>query len=183
LTGGVLHWQHLRWSALGQCTSLAILPVFTTELRSLHMGIAFLTFSAFSQPLHALARWLQPAMHGGARDAARTRTCKAPLVAHANPAWPGASVPLDGLPPANTGNTAAPPCGGEPLRSATTPPTPTRTSGHAASRHAAPRRVVRVLRTAATGTDTGRLVISGRMADVCAELDRMADREALLLQH
>jgi hypothetical protein len=39
--------------------------------------------------------------------------------------------------------------------------------------------VVRVLRTAASGADAGRIVISGRMADVCAELDRMAAREAL----
>ena len=30
------------------------------------------------------------------------------------------------------------------------------------------------------GKDGGRLVISGRMADVCAELDRMAAREAAL---
>lgn len=30
------------------------------------------------------------------------------------------------------------------------------------------------------GKDEGRLVISGRMADVCAELDRMAAREAAL---
>lgn len=63
-----------------------------------------------------------------------------------------------------------------PGRSAAVPTT----KGHAAgARHLQARRVVRVLRTAASGADAGRLVISGRMADVCAELDRMAAREAL----
>lgn len=39
-------------------------------------------------------------------------------------------------------------------------------------------RSTRVLRRA-SDTGTGRLVIAGRMADVCAELDRMAASEAL----
>lgn len=38
-------------------------------------------------------------------------------------------------------------------------------------------RVVRVCDTQRPG-EVGRLVISGRMADVCAELDRLAEREA-----
>jgi hypothetical protein len=37
--------------------------------------------------------------------------------------------------------------------------------------------VVRVLE-AAGGLGAGRMVISGRMADVCAELDRLAELEA-----
>ena len=41
-----------------------------------------------------------------------------------------------------------------------------------------PLRVVRVLEIGQTPAHTGRLMISGRMADVCAELERMADREA-----
>lgn len=41
---------------------------------------------------------------------------------------------------------------------------------------ATPARTVRVLRSSGS---TGRLVISGRMADVCAELERMAARESL----
>ena len=46
------------------------------------------------------------------------------------------------------------------------------------SRSAIPLRVVRVMEAGqALG---GRMVISGRMADVCAELDRMAEREATL---
>ena len=43
---------------------------------------------------------------------------------------------------------------------------------------ATPLRVVRVCDAHGTGTEMGRLVISGRMADVCAELDRLAAREA-----
>lgn len=42
-----------------------------------------------------------------------------------------------------------------------------------------PLRVVRVLESDHLPANVGRMVISGRMADVCAELDRLADREAL----
>lgn len=41
-------------------------------------------------------------------------------------------------------------------------------------------RVVRVCEAHAPSGDMGRLVISGRMADVCAELDRLVAREAAL---
>ncbi|MEO6623931.1 MAG: hypothetical protein ABIN37_03740 [Burkholderiaceae bacterium] len=41
-------------------------------------------------------------------------------------------------------------------------------------------RVVRVLETGQAPAHTGRLMISGRMADVCAELERMAEREAAM---
>ena len=37
-----------------------------------------------------------------------------------------------------------------------------------------PLRVVRVLESGQPRSDVGRMVISGRMADVCAELDRLA---------
>jgi len=43
-----------------------------------------------------------------------------------------------------------------------------------------PLRVVRVLEAGQTRSSSGRMVISGRMADVCAELDRLAAREAAL---
>ncbi|MDB5953892.1 hypothetical protein [Ramlibacter sp.] len=43
---------------------------------------------------------------------------------------------------------------------------------------AKPLRVVRVLEPSAPRTVAGRMVISGRMADVCAELDRLAALEA-----
>lgn len=48
------------------------------------------------------------------------------------------------------------------------------------SRHNKPRRPLRVVRVAESGPTpaiAGRMVISGRMADVCAELDRLAALE------
>ena len=41
-------------------------------------------------------------------------------------------------------------------------------------------RVMRVLEAGQAPSSVGRMVISGRMADVCAELDRLAAREATL---
>jgi hypothetical protein len=41
-----------------------------------------------------------------------------------------------------------------------------------------PLRVVRMMEPAGGGSTAGRMVISGRMADVCAELDRLATLEA-----
>lgn len=41
-----------------------------------------------------------------------------------------------------------------------------------------PLRVVRVLEPSAPRAIAGRMVISGRLADVCAELDRLAAQEA-----
>ena len=43
-----------------------------------------------------------------------------------------------------------------------------------------PLRVLRVVEKGQPLSSTGRLVISGRMADVCAELDRLAARESAL---
>jgi hypothetical protein len=43
-----------------------------------------------------------------------------------------------------------------------------------------PLRVVRVVEVGQSRTSVGRMVISGRMADVCAELDRLAAGEAAL---
>lgn len=40
-----------------------------------------------------------------------------------------------------------------------------------------PLRVVRILEADHTPANVGRMMISGRMADVCAELDRLAARE------
>ena len=40
-----------------------------------------------------------------------------------------------------------------------------------------PLRIVRVLEAGQAPADVGRMMISGRMADVCAELDRLAARE------
>jgi hypothetical protein len=43
-----------------------------------------------------------------------------------------------------------------------------------------PLRVLRVVESGQPRSCSGRLVISGRMADVCAELDRLVEREAAL---
>ena len=42
---------------------------------------------------------------------------------------------------------------------------------------AMPLRVARVMEEQTTHQSAGRMVISGRMADVCAELDRLVERE------
>lgn len=53
---------------------------------------------------------------------------------------------------------------------------------HHASKASAcrPLRIVRILEADQAPANVGRMVISGRMADVCAELDRLAAREAAL---
>lgn len=50
--------------------------------------------------------------------------------------------------------------------------------GHDSARR--PLQVVRVMEAGQTPAQVGRMVISGRMADVCAELDRLAACEAAL---
>jgi hypothetical protein len=56
---------------------------------------------------------------------------------------------------------------------------PHRPVWHGPVRHAfKPLRVVRVLEPSAPRSTAGRMVISGRLADVCAELDRLAALEA-----
>ena len=63
-----------------------------------------------------------------------------------------------------------------PVRAATAMPTAvSRARPRAAVR---PLRVVRVIERGQSRSDVGRMVISGRMADVCDELDRLAAREA-----
>lgn len=58
-------------------------------------------------------------------------------------------------------------------------PLPARATAQAArTRAATPLRVVRVVEPSAPRTVAGRMVISGRLADVCAELDRLAAQEA-----
>lgn len=53
-------------------------------------------------------------------------------------------------------------------------------SGNSASLRAnRPLRVLRVMDARGPGAHNGRMVISGRMADVCAELDRLAALEAV----
>jgi hypothetical protein len=68
----------------------------------------------------------------------------------------------------------------EPNRPSTPPgAAPRRPVWHGPVRHAfKPLRVVRVLEPSAPRSTAGRMVISGRLVDVCAELDRLAALEA-----
>jgi hypothetical protein len=60
---------------------------------------------------------------------------------------------------------------------------PVPVQGMAALRPAKPLRVVRVLEPSAPRAVAGRMVISGRLADVCAELERLAAQEAVSAAH
>jgi len=69
--------------------------------------------------------------------------------------------------------------GGLGTRAAPARPAPARPApAHAPTRRATPLRVVRVVEPSAPRADAGRMVISGRLADVCAELERLAALEA-----
>ena len=65
-----------------------------------------------------------------------------------------------------------------PSRIAATARVPTTHSTRRAPR--SPLRVIRVVETGQASALAGRILISGRMADVCAELDRMVAREAAM---
>ena len=68
--------------------------------------------------------------------------------------------------------------GGAPQPAATPAPVRVAYPQAQAAVPAIPLRVVRVLEPSASRAVAGRMVISGRLADVCAELDRLAALEA-----
>lgn len=67
------------------------------------------------------------------------------------------------------GQTASQPCSAPPARMDTLP-------ARLAQRR--PLRIVRIMEAGQAPAQVGRMVISGRLADVCAELDRLAACEA-----
>jgi hypothetical protein len=77
--------------------------------------------------------------------------------------------------PACTRPTSAPACVAR--------PTPARrsTSQGATRQRASLLRVIHIMEPGTAAAPVGRLLMSGRMADVCAELDRMVEREAAQL--
>jgi hypothetical protein len=84
-----------------------------------------------------------------------------------------AVVPLATTPPARGAAAVAdlrPACQRRATRVTAQPP------AHSVQRR--PLRVVRVMESGQSAAQVGRMVISGRMADVCAELDRLAACEA-----
>ncbi|NMM90246.1 hypothetical protein B2J88_38955 [Rhodococcus sp. SRB_17] len=136
------------------------------------MGIALLAASAFVHPLHALGLWWRRQRTHAAAPACRAA---GPSVARHAP-HPGAALRHAAGTTVSDAATAAEkraqPCATAASESARAalPASVVRATG--------PHRAVRVLRRSGTG-GTDRLVISGRMADVCAELDRLAAREML----
>lgn len=124
------------------------------------MSSALLPIPVFLAPLQALWRWLMPALpvlcdlpRGPAGLRGRVRPSGQPL-RHRQMAWRPRADPRHGT-------------ADHPPMSADAP----------AQR---PLRVVRLMEAGQAPAQVGRMVISGRMADVCAELDRLAACEAAL---
>ena len=177
----------------------------TPELRSFHMGIALTTFSALSNPVRTLSRWLQsthplPAPAGSDSEqihlplAVQSRLGEVKAATPSRPAPPPGSGPGFGIsrpvrgnwpftvnppPPSAEHDTHAPP-------GKVSDPSPSVSRGaHNTGRFRS--RGSCFAHTTEQGIrfqrDAGRMVIAGRMADVCAELDRMAACEAGLRTH
>jgi len=104
-------------------------------------------------PVHALAAWFVPAQDRAGRFATPARAQRA----SGQLALPFAS-----------GAAASPRKAAQTSKTAQKGSTPSRL------------RIVREFDANVSPACAGRMVISGRMADVCAELDRMAQREAAL---
>lgn len=117
--------------------------------------------SALLAPVQALAAWFVPAQSASGQFAVPAGARRAPHQPHrlVLPFAPG---------------------GGTVRRRPATAHTAAAKSGKTVSRMPALSRlkVVRELDSAVSPACAGRMVISGRMADVCAELERMAQREA-----
>jgi hypothetical protein len=115
------------------------------------MGIALFTVSGLFSPFQALMSWLAP--NASARPAARHCALgRSPQPDMARGLTQG------------TAHAFAPPR--SMLRS------------HAIGPQRRPLRVLRLVENNAAPAAAGRMRISGRMADVCAELDRLAAKEA-----
>lgn len=179
----------------------------TPDFRSFHMGIALSALTLLPSPLRALSRWLQqdqrleaepdtrphPAStHSGSQNAlpsGQRPHATAPERENRSPA-PTSVRPLRGSWPFNVRPAPAP------AQPADRPHHPYSSSANRSffpasssrgSRDAflaslvvdpCARSAPRVLRRT-TDDSTGKLVITGRMADVCAELERLAALEAL----
>lgn len=163
------------------------------------MGIALLTLSSLSTPLRALSRWLHHPASFKEQSAESAQPSSSPpdsgrggrysagsKVQH-RPAGFNGQRPLRGNwpftvtpPTAPADERAQTPCTSRRMLGSSVPSTGYCAAGTAFRTEDGPShcptKVVR--RTSACGA--GRLVIAGRMADVCAELDRMVASEAAL---
>ncbi|MFZ4286681.1 hypothetical protein [Variovorax sp. HJSM1_2] len=126
------------------------------------MGMALFSHSVamtgWASALHGLKDWLAAGKSQAQRHTLATAASYRELQA---PTRSACSTP---------NRVARPAAGIQPFAHA-----PARATPRAAAR---PLRVVRVIDTASAAASAGRMVISGRMADVCAELDRLAATEA-----
>lgn len=127
------------------------------------MGIALFTAANLFSPLQEALAWLMPV---STRDAALRKTPSA-LPGHVPGHMPGFAGRRHAPPSLPTRWTA--PSGAVATRPACAP-RPQRPQQR-------PLRVTRFVERSLAPAGTGRLVISGRMADVCAELDRLAALE------
>lgn len=142
------------------------------------MGIALFALSTFSQPFQGLAQWLRPHRSTAAPKASHG-TLRAGSTLNKSVTWAVATglAPHQRLftPPNASGGAAG-------LASHQGAGMARFSEALAASRQTAntncrsPRRPVRVFH-GQSRVDAGRMVIAGRMADVCAELERMAAAE------
>ena len=162
-----------RWRALGGLLGLpALLAVHppqsclcsTSDLWSFHMGIALLAAATLTHPLTALHHWWStrhsPLNRRGPShcDAQQALRSQLPSAIPANAVRP---IGPQGLHESLHHSPVA-------VRKACKPTArPARSLHHTETRPA-----VRVLRSHTSSC--GRMVIAGRMADVCAELDRLA---------
>jgi hypothetical protein len=176
------------------------------------IALSTLTFSTLPAPLRAWTRWLQQVMRletttgSPHRSASATTACADSLRGHATPhrhetggdakasanvrpALPASHRPLRGnwpfnvRPPVTAADAPARQQTGA-TRSflpASSPASRRDTFFAALATEGSSHRPARVFRRA-SDAGTGRLVIAGRMADVCAELDRMAASEGLRTQ-
>ncbi|APW38526.1 hypothetical protein RD110_16050 [Rhodoferax koreense] len=137
------------------------------------MGIALFSAANLIESLQGVIGWLAPRDQRAAsahnappavwHRPARSRGRSGHAVPHAGHMTPGG-----GFVSLGSDHAAAPllPCPTAPRQAARS------------LRAQRPLRVVRVMDASTSSTLVGRMVISGRMADVCAELDRLAALEA-----
>jgi hypothetical protein len=133
-------------------------PILPDHVQEFLMGIASISGTSMAglllAPLHALVGFFAPWQAAAAAPIVRNRV-RQPMGHMDRPAQAAGLQPL-------------PPAGRLESKALAAPLRPT------CSRL----RIVRVMDAGCSPHAAGRMMISGRMADVCAELDRMAQREA-----
>lgn len=139
------------------------------------MAMALLTISSLSQPVRALGRWFSRNLSTSGNQLHQTHP-PAPRASGITNEPRAMASPLQGLWVASPGTCVSAEGNSRVAANAERfDVIPVATLRPAAPQH----RTVRVVRHT-DGGGPSRFLISGRMADVCAELDRLAAREAAL---